>query len=92
MTFEPGQRVVCVDADGAPQLRLKGIYTVKSVTGPSLSNWRSYVVYGYALWLYETEAAPHYKGFAGQRFRPIQGRETNISLFTDMLIDVPVDA
>jgi len=92
MTFEPGQRVVCVDADDAPQLKLRGIYTIKQIIGPMAQHWRGAIIRGHAIFLYEAEPHLDYFGFAADRFRPIHGRETNISIFTDMLIDVPIEA
>lgn len=92
MTFEPGQRVECIDADGAPQLRLKGVYTVKDTIGPCKQLWRGTVVYEQSVHLHEAEPHQPYTAFAAQRFRPIQERPTDISVFKEMLIDIPVEA
>jgi len=89
--FNINQKVVCVDADGAPQLKLKGIYTIKDVRGPLWQGWRGDRVYGYSIFLYEAETAAGYRGFAAERFRPIQERPTDISVFKEMLIDIPVE-
>ena len=92
MTFEPGQKVVCVDADGALMLTLKAIYTVKWVKGPFLQRWRGKIVCEVSIYLAEAETEAGYEGFAADRFRPIQERATDISVFREMLIDIPVDA
>lgn len=91
MNFYPGQRVVCIDVDGAPQLKLKAIYTIKEITGPATLRWRGNVVCGFAVYLHETEPHASYTGFAADRFRPIQERVTDISIFTEMLIDTKLD-
>jgi len=85
MTFEPGQRVVCIDADGAPQLKLKAIYTVRWAAGPRALRWRGNAICGYAVFLHEAEPHAIFTGFAAERFRPIRERPTNISVFHTML-------
>jgi len=92
MTFEQGQRVVCVDADGASMLKLKMIYTIKTALGPMAQCWRGQIIRGYAIFLHEAEPEAGYVGFASDRFRPVQERPTDISVFREMLIDIPVDA
>lgn len=93
MSFNPGQRVVCIDADGAPQLKVKAIYTIKDVIGPCSQRWRGQIIHrGFAIFLYEAEPMSDYVGFAAERFRPIQERQTDISVFTAMLTKVSEDA
>lgn len=87
--FTPGQRVECVDASpsvyGDPSLLTKGtIYTIKSVNS---ENGRTGVT------LYEMpDPSIHYRngkayrlGWRAERFRPIQEKSTDISVFTEML-------
>lgn len=40
MSFQVGQKVVCVDADGAPRLKLGARYAVSHVYPCSLWFWR----------------------------------------------------
>lgn len=92
MTFERGQRVVCVDADGAPQLKLKAIYTIKNIMGPYYQNWRGAARSGFSVLLQEADPHEVYTGFAAERFQPVWERPTDISVFREMLLDTPVDA
>ncbi len=92
MTFEPGQKVVCVDADDAPQLTLKAIYTIKAISVPFMQNWRGVPQMGCAVLLHEAKPHEGYFGFAEERFRPITSRRTDISVFEEMLKDVTIEA
>lgn len=85
MNFNPGQRVVCVDADGAPQLKVKAIYTVSLAVGPRALHWRGNTICSYAVFLHEAEPHAIFAGFAAERFRPVQERPTDISIFQTML-------
>ena len=82
MTFRAGQKVICIDADGAYMLTLNGVYTVNKVSYSRLQRWRGVVSDGQALWLYEAKPEVGYIGFAAERFRPLVDRPTDISIFT----------
>jgi hypothetical protein len=85
MTFRAGQKVVCVDADGAYMLTLNGIYTISQIRLLRKQRWRGEVAEGHAIWLYEAKPEPQYSGFAAERFRPLVERPTDISLFQRIL-------
>lgn len=86
MTYTAGQRVVCIDATGAPPLELNRVYTVKAVKGPITGRWRGGIVIDcIVLHLHEAEHDPGFCGFHASRFRPAVERETDISIFTQML-------
>lgn len=58
--FAIGQRVVCVDADGAPELRRGAVYSIRSLCryhGPS------------GVHLNEVEPVGRYSSFKAERFR-----------------------
>jgi len=87
--FDPGQRVVCVDASptylGKPvPLRKGAIYTVAA-----LGDEDFYGVFG--IYLAEIDAVrdgKHLDAFRHTRFRPIIERSTDISVFEEMLRSV----
>lgn len=84
--FRTGQKVVCVDADGAP-LELNAVYTINKVWGPTPVKWRGKLFEsGYSVRLYEAKPAKGFWGFATERFRPLDDRKTDISIFTKMLM------
>ncbi len=85
MTFRAGQKVVCVDAYDASMLALNRIYTVSKVSFLKRQRWRGKVFEGFSLTLYETKPEPRYIGFAAERFKPLDERQTDISIFTAML-------
>lgn len=72
-----GMKVVCVDARGCgPRLVVGGIYTVRAMD---------------AEWVYFEEPStfgiygPNMAGYRYRRFRPVQERKSDISIFTAML-------
>lgn len=85
MTYRAGQRVVCIDAVGAPPLELNRVYTVKDVKGPITGRWRGEIVSCIVLHLHEAIHDPGFCGFHISRFRPVVERPTDISEFTKML-------
>lgn len=90
--FRREQKVVCIDADGAPELVLNGIYTVKDVDPSRKCWWRGVVHNMPAIYLYEVEPQVGYMGWAPLRFRPAVSRKTDISIFTQMLTPETTDA
>jgi len=85
MTFRIGQKVVCVDAVGS-ELIFGGVYTIKKVIA-NLSRWRGVVGNWTAVQLYETAAESPYVGFCSERFKPVDERQTDISIFREMLVE-----
>lgn len=85
MTYRAGQKVVCIDAVGAPPLELNGVYTVKAVKGPITGRWRGAIVNCTVLHLHEAIHDPGFCGFHISRFRPAVQRPTDISEFIKML-------
>jgi len=100
MTFRVGMKVVCVDGDmrvnwaGWHPPTKWAVYTVREVRR-SLDR----ITYGDTSLLLDeitNPLGPHGRecGFLGRRFRPVQERKTDISIFTAMLnpSQVTVDA
>jgi hypothetical protein len=85
MAFRVGQKVVCVDADGAPMLVKNGIYTIKSISPPTTCRWRGEIMDLSSIHLCEVDPEQMYCGFAPPRFRPAVDTKTDISIFTKML-------
>lgn len=91
--FRAGQKVCCVDVDGAQMLTLHGVYTIKWISPPSIVKWRGVVqINGRAVGLFEITPDPRFMGFAPERFRPINEKETDISVFKAILTKRKVDA
>jgi hypothetical protein len=90
--FRSGQKVICIDAVGAPTLTTNGVYTVKCVDGPFIARFRGVVGEMSAVFLYEAEPEPKFHGFHQSRFRPIDDRKTDISVFKRMLKTEKSDA
>ena len=82
--FYTGQKVVCVDADGAVTLKLNAVYTIKTVVPVALAQWRRRVRMSIGILLYEAEPTTG-EDFAPERFRPAVERKTDISIFMAML-------
>ena len=82
--FRVGQKVVCVDADGAP-LSVGAIYTIASIGPTVFGHWRGRFYKISAVYLHEVEPNPGCDGFFPKRFRPAVDRPTNISVFTSLL-------
>lgn len=61
MSFHPGQSVVCVNNDGAPELTLNKIYTI----------YRYYPIGGGGVMLEEIKPSSWQPGFKARRFRPL---------------------
>jgi hypothetical protein len=77
--FRVGQKVVCVNAEGTPELTLNAIYTITAIDpdakdGIGVELAEVEPPGGYIEWIYDI-----------RRFRPIVERKTNISVFTEML-------
>ncbi|TAL43816.1 MAG: hypothetical protein EPN91_05525 [Salinibacterium sp.] len=88
--FYVGQKVVCVDAEGAPMLRLREIYTVSGVDNYP-DYWRGkWIEFG--IWLVEAQPVSEFRSFAYKRFRPLVERKTDISMFTAILDKAKVPA
>jgi hypothetical protein len=85
MAFRAGQKVVCIDDDGAPMLTKGQVYTIKSIDPLMIVKWRQKVMKMAALHLYEIDPDPRCHGFAPLRFRPAVDRKFDISIFTRML-------
>jgi hypothetical protein len=85
MVFRVGQKVVCIDADGAPRLSLGAIYTIKDIDGPRLFSWRGRIYENVGIYLEEAICEDGHKGFAPFRFRPVVETKTDISIFQKML-------
>jgi hypothetical protein len=85
--FVRGQKVVCINADGAPQLTLNAIYTIKEVLPVLLRRWMLTNETGdmAAVTLHEVEPSALCCGFDLRRFRPAVSKKTDISIFTRML-------
>ncbi len=93
MNFRGGMKVICTDAHGADMLTFGGVYTVNKVSFVSFSEkqrWRGKIIEGFCLTLYETAPEPKYSGFAGERFKPVDERQTDISIFKEMLVEAVV--
>lgn len=87
MTFRIGQQVVCVDAKGSEQLILGKVYTILYIRY-HVCRWRGRTGDWAALKLHEVRAALPFFGFCSERFKPIEKRQTDISVFTAMLTGV----
>lgn len=85
MAFRVGQKVVCVDADGAAMLTKDMIYTIKAIDPLAVRKWRLQIMEIASLQLYEVSPEFNFVGFAPQRFRPAVDRKFDISVFTRML-------
>ncbi len=85
--FRIGQKVICVDADGANNLVLGSVYTVKFVYSFRFTVWHTRNINGefYSVKLYEAETDPGFSGFCSARFKPVDERKTDISIFKKML-------
>ena len=90
MNFRGGMKVVCIDAYGADMLTFGGVYTVNKVSYSPQQRWRGKITDGFSLTLYETAPEPKYSGFAGERFKPVDERQTDISIFKEMLVEAVV--
>lgn len=82
--FRVGQKVVCVDAVGAP-LTEGDVYTVAHMGPLVLGHWRGRYYKARPVYLCEVEPNPGCDGFAPERFRPAVDRPTDISCFKVML-------
>lgn len=87
MTFQVGQKVVCVDDSpgelGPTSVKRGSIYTVSRV----------YLDSGQiGICLAEAKPCHALLGFWARRFRPIVSRKTDISIFKRMLTPTGVDA
>lgn len=92
MTFYTGQKIICVDAEGASMLQLNAEYTVLRVNECRLRRWRKLIREMSSLDLVEVAPEPGHHGFAPERFRPAVGRKTDIFVFKAMLTTKKVDA
>ena len=72
MTFHIGQRVICIEGCLGWNLATSGIYTITGIEYPYVG-------------VAEAIPGPSPCGWYATRFRPIQERKTDISLFTKML-------
>ena len=83
MAFRVGQKVVCVDADGAAMLIKDMVYTIKSIDPLAVRKWRLQIMEIASLQLYEVSPEFNFVGFAPQRFRPAvdRGGESKGGLF-----------
>jgi hypothetical protein len=85
MTFRVGQKVACIDADGADDLSHGAIYTIKEILPVSKRVWRgSWCTYAPIL-LVEAKPNSGTVAFCPERFRPVVERETDITIFTEIL-------
>ncbi len=85
MAFRIGQKVICVDADGAPMLAKGAVYTIKAIGPVGVCRWRDQIMEIASIYLYETEPERRFDGFSPLRFRPAVDRKFDISVFTRML-------
>lgn len=84
-SFYVGQKVVCVDATNADALTQGAIYTIKYLGfWPAQSGLDGEIV-SCGVGLFEAESVG--LGFDARRFKPVVERKTDISIFTDMLIE-----
>ena len=97
MSFHVGQKVVCVDArhtnaDDVAELVVGAIYTIRWIgehSGPS--HWCGYWAPAICVRLEEVRRETDWGRlafdipFLASRFRPIQERKTDISVFTKLL-------
>jgi hypothetical protein len=92
--FFVGQKVVCVDADGADYLFEGRVYTVTRVIHSAAFSRLDGTIANYAVLVDEAQPNLGTIAFDARRFRPVVERKTDISIFTDMLIKQkqPVDA
>lgn len=88
MIFRVGQQVICIDNNGAPQLRLNGEYTISEILPFGVYQWRDWEVRCCPVNLLETKAEDHMGGFVPWRFRPA----TSIAMFKAMLNKAKTDA
>jgi hypothetical protein len=85
-SWHVGMKVVCVCADCVPGLKSGAVYTIRKIGRDE----ELIHLYGDVdIWLVET-ARPGGNGYGVNRFRPVQTRKTDISMFTAMLR--PIDA
>lgn len=81
--FHVGQKVVCINGDGAPTLVERKVYTVTAVWGITLPTGLGREDTGVAV--AEAEPVSSLLGFAASRFRPVTTRKTSIEIFQRML-------
>lgn len=86
MTFRVGQKVVCVDAKDS-ELVLGKVYTIEHIRY-HVCRWRGRTGDWAAVQLFEARAEFPFFGFCSERFKPIEKRQTDISVFTAMLTGV----
>lgn len=91
MTLRVGQKVVCVNNTGAPQLRLHGIYTINKILPYGKWKWQNRIVETAPVELCEQTPHPTMWGFHPHRFRPAVNRKTDISLFQRMLTEKVIE-
>jgi hypothetical protein len=87
--FKVGDPVVCVDAEDADQLREGQTYTIREI-GIEMGWFKDRVVECVCLALNEAKGKTllgntHESGFAAARFRHVQTRKTDISIFHALL-------
>lgn len=85
MLFRVGQKVVCVDADGAPELTEGRVYTIREILPPALLPWRGEQRLAVGILLDEVQPPHPFTELAPMRFRPAVERKTDISIFTEIL-------
>jgi hypothetical protein len=92
MTFQVGQRVVCVDASANPEYGHNGliegrIYVVRGIRSeiPNPPHWGVYIEGIPGHWRLPVGEIP----FHPRRFRPIAERKTDISVFEELLTSTP---
>ena len=86
MTFRVGQKVVCVNANGADTLTKNAIYTIKCTAGYGVLSLDD--TFGPGVLLNEAEPNQGDSGFDSRRFRPVVERKTSIELFHQIRRDV----
>lgn len=82
--FHVGQHVVCVDAEGAPELSVGVVYTITECqASPGSVDVRGRRVFWCVL-LAEVSATGGYDSFSGNRFRPLSS--TRLDVFRQLLV------
>jgi hypothetical protein len=86
LDWHVGMKVVCVNSEGSQSLVKGCVYTIAAFdTEPGFSRTCGPTEFG--IELEEANPNKHHASFHPARFRPVETKKTDISIFTAMLTD-----